>query len=113
VNWASKSPQQFLDLGLKTKWAIVVPQNQQEDEDDVGHASRSNGLLHLEASRARVPNLASRLLEAWHGWCIWHHHGGRVQMKLIATGCIRLFYAKFAVFIVLGPKGILVFWLDL
>jgi hypothetical protein len=82
VNWASKSPQQFLGLGLKTKWAMVVPQNQQEDEDDVGHASRSNGLLHLEASQARVPNLASRLLEAWHGWCTWHHHGGRVQMKL-------------------------------
>jgi hypothetical protein len=32
----------------------VVPQNQREDEDGARHASRSSGLLHLEASRARV-----------------------------------------------------------
>jgi hypothetical protein len=32
----------------------VAPQNQREDEDDAGHASRSSGLLHLEASWARV-----------------------------------------------------------
>jgi hypothetical protein len=31
----------------------VAPQNQRR-EDVVGHASRSDGLLHLEASRARV-----------------------------------------------------------
>jgi hypothetical protein len=31
-----------------------VPQNQQEDEDRMGHALRSSGLLHLEASSARV-----------------------------------------------------------
>jgi hypothetical protein len=32
----------------------VAPQNRREDEDDMGHASRSSGLLHLEASQARV-----------------------------------------------------------
>jgi hypothetical protein len=31
-----------------------VPQNRWEDEDGVGHAPRSSGLLRLEASRARV-----------------------------------------------------------
>jgi hypothetical protein len=31
----------------------VVPQNRRE-EDGAGHALRSNGLLRLEASRARV-----------------------------------------------------------
>jgi hypothetical protein len=32
----------------------VAPQNQRENEDIVGHTSRSSSLLHLEASRARV-----------------------------------------------------------
>jgi hypothetical protein len=31
----------------------VAPQNQREDGIGVGHASRSSGLLHMEASRAR------------------------------------------------------------
>jgi hypothetical protein len=36
--WASKSPQQFLGLGLKTKWEEVcrfAPQNRWVDEDGV------------------------------------------------------------------------------
>jgi hypothetical protein len=32
----------------------VVPQNQWEDEDVTGHASRSSVLLHLEVSQSRV-----------------------------------------------------------
>jgi hypothetical protein len=32
----------------------VMPQNQRDDEDDVGHVSRSSGLFWLEVSRARV-----------------------------------------------------------
>jgi hypothetical protein len=32
----------------------VVPQNRREDEDDVGHVSRSSGLLRLEGSWDRV-----------------------------------------------------------
>jgi hypothetical protein len=58
---------QFGDLGLKITAVIswfgpqnqacfglsVVPQNQRR-EDGVGHASRSGGLLRLEASHARV-----------------------------------------------------------
>jgi hypothetical protein len=58
----------FGDLGLKiitkVSWfepqnqagysLSVVPQNQWEDEDGAGHASRSSGLLHLEVSQARV-----------------------------------------------------------
>jgi hypothetical protein len=32
----------------------VASQNQREDEDGAGHASRSSGLLHLEASWPRV-----------------------------------------------------------
>jgi hypothetical protein len=33
---------------------LVVPQNRWEDEDGTGHALRSSGLLHVEASRASV-----------------------------------------------------------
>jgi hypothetical protein len=31
-----------------------MPQNQRDDEDDVGHVSRSSDLFWLEVSRARV-----------------------------------------------------------
>jgi hypothetical protein len=58
----------FGDLGLKitvtVSWfgsqnrvgygLLVVPQYRWEDEDGIGHASRFNGLLCLEASRSRV-----------------------------------------------------------
>jgi hypothetical protein len=58
---------QFGDLGLKFTSTVswfgpqnqagdglsVVPQNQRK-ENGVGHVLRSNGLLRLEASRARV-----------------------------------------------------------
>jgi hypothetical protein len=32
----------------------VAPQNRHEDEDDVGHASGSSGLLHVEASQGMI-----------------------------------------------------------
>jgi hypothetical protein len=37
----------------------VAPQNRREDEDGAGHVSGSSGLLHLEASRARVSEKSS------------------------------------------------------
>jgi hypothetical protein len=40
----------------------VAPQNQRE-EDDMGHASRSSGLLHRKVSWARVSQFASKLAE--------------------------------------------------
>jgi hypothetical protein len=42
-------PQNKADYGL-----LVASQNQREDEDSAGHASRSSDLLHVEPSRARV-----------------------------------------------------------
>ncbi|WP_428037064.1 hypothetical protein [Amphritea sp.] len=33
---------------------LIALQNRWDDEDDVGHTSKSSGLLHLEASQARV-----------------------------------------------------------
>jgi hypothetical protein len=65
--WPQNRHLQFGDLSLKFTSTIsllvpqnqtgydlpVAPQNQWEDEDGMGHASRSSGLLGLEASRAR------------------------------------------------------------
>jgi hypothetical protein len=47
VSWFG--PQNHVGYGLS-----IVPQNRWEDEDGVGHALRSSGLLYLEASRTRV-----------------------------------------------------------
>jgi hypothetical protein len=47
VSWFE--PQNQVGCGLS-----VAPQNQWEDEDSVGHASRSSGLLCLEPCRTRV-----------------------------------------------------------
>jgi hypothetical protein len=47
ISWFGPQNQVEFDL-------LVVPQNRWEDEDGVGHVSRSSGLLHLKASQARV-----------------------------------------------------------
>jgi hypothetical protein len=55
VIWASKSLQQFLGLGLNhVGFSLsVAPQNRRR-EVGAGYVSRSSGLLHVEASLARV-----------------------------------------------------------
>jgi hypothetical protein len=51
----SKSPRRFFGLGLKTKRASVCRLRHKIDVGvGMGHASRSSGLLHVEASLARV-----------------------------------------------------------
>jgi hypothetical protein len=47
VSWFG--PQNQVGYGLS-----IAPQNQWEDECGAGHVSGSSGLLHPEASRARV-----------------------------------------------------------
>jgi hypothetical protein len=68
VIWVSKSPRQFLGLGLKITTTVswfgrqnqarfglsVAPQNRWKDAIAWGHTLRSSGLLHVEASQARV-----------------------------------------------------------
>jgi hypothetical protein len=65
--WPQNRQLQFGDLSLKFTSTIsllapqnqtgydlsVAPQNRREDEDGMGHASRSSGVLGLEVSRAR------------------------------------------------------------
>jgi hypothetical protein len=72
--WASKSSRlRFIDCVIKLMGG----------SDGVGHASRSSGLLHVEASQVE---------------------DGRVDVM----GCVRLCYPCFAVFTLLGPRGIVV-----
>jgi hypothetical protein len=35
------------------------------------------------------PSLASRLVEAQHGWCTWHHRGGCMEDKLKTDESMR------------------------
>jgi hypothetical protein len=60
----------------------VAPRNRWE-EDGVGHASRSSGLLHLEASRSRVSQFASKLVEerqrVVHMASSWRSHEDEVK----------------------------------
>jgi hypothetical protein len=80
----------------------VVPQNRREG-DDVGHASRSNGLLHVEASQARVFQSGSRLAEA-RRWVVHvapsrRLHRDQVEVGWIdVTGCVDPFYPRIVVF---------------
>jgi site-specific recombinase XerC len=62
---------------------LVVPQNRWEDKDDTGHVSRSKQV------GLGISSLALRLSEARRGWCIWHHRGGYVEMKLKTDWSMR------------------------
>jgi hypothetical protein len=99
---------------------LIVPQNRQEDEDGVGHASRSSGLLRLEASWARI---FQSDLETGGGTVQIVHVASSWRLRRVEaedgwvdpTGCIRPFYPNFVVFYVLDPRSIclLVFYLGL
>jgi hypothetical protein len=96
---------------------LVVPQNRQEG-DGAGHTLRSSGLIRLEASWARVSqsNLKTggSAVQMVHVASSWRSHGDEAEDgRVDAIGCIGLFYPNFAVFTVLGPRDILVFWLGL
>jgi hypothetical protein len=106
VSWFGSQNQ--ADYGLS-----VAPQNRREDEDDTRHMSRSSGLLHLEASQARV--FQSVLKTGGGAVRMVHVASSRRSYEIEAEdervdaiGYIRLFYPNFTVFIILGPKDILV-----
>jgi hypothetical protein len=91
----------------------VAPQNRQKDEDGAGHASRSSGLLHLEASRARVSQSGLKIgrgvTRMVHMASSWRSRGDEAKDRQVnAMGCIGLFYPNFVVFIVLANKSSLV-----
>jgi hypothetical protein len=48
-----------------------------------GDALKSSGLLHVEASLARVSQSSLNTGgSATDGWCTWHHRGDCVECKL-------------------------------
>jgi hypothetical protein len=55
-------------------------------EDNTGHTSRSIGLLHLKASRARVSQSSLKTGEDVVQMVHVDHHRGRVEMKLKMNG---------------------------
>jgi hypothetical protein len=79
----------------------------------VGHASRSSGLLDMEASLARVPSLTSRLAEA-RRWVVHMTPSQRLRRSQVedervdAMGCVKPCYPCFVVFILLDHRGIIV-----
>jgi hypothetical protein len=63
-------------------------------------------------------SLASRLVEAQRGWCMWHHHEDRVKVKSKMGGSMQWAALDSSAptllfFIVLGHNDILVIYLGL
>jgi hypothetical protein len=105
VSWFG--PQNQVDFGLS-----VAPQNRLS-ELGVGHASRSNGLLHVEASLFRV--FQSGLKTGGGATTVVHvAPSQRVRRRKVedrwidATGYVGPYYPTFVVFNVLGPRDIVV-----
>jgi hypothetical protein len=82
--------------------------------DDMEHALRSSGLLHLEVSRARVFQFASKLAEArrWvvHVAPLWMLHRDQVEDgRVDMTGYVGSCHPYIAVFFILCTRGVFVF----
>jgi hypothetical protein len=92
----------------------VAPQNQREDKDSAEHASRSSGLLHVEASRAWV-SLSGSKTGGGVAWMVHMATSRRLRRDQVEDGRVDVMghigpcYPCFAVFIVLGSQGNLVF----
>jgi hypothetical protein len=111
ISWFG--PQNQVSYGLS-----VAPQNQWKDEDGAGHASQSSGLFCQEASRARVSQsgLKPGRGAAWMMYVTSSWRLGRVEAenrRVDVMGYIGPLYPNFAIFILLGHRGILFFCLRL
>jgi hypothetical protein len=95
-----------------------VPQNGWEDEDGVGHVSRSSGLLHLKTSRARVfqSGLKTGAGTVWvvhvaSSWRLYQSEAKDGQFDGVRCGAaqVRPNYPYFIIVFFLAHRGILVF----
>jgi hypothetical protein len=84
VIWASKSLRWFPGLGLQIKRATVCRLHHKTN----GRIKTSRGTCRdLAACFAwkqvglEFSSLATRLDEAWCGWCMWHHRGDCIELK--------------------------------
>jgi hypothetical protein len=84
--WPTKSPGQFPGLGVNTKWTKVY-QLHHKTERRMKKVRDLAACFAWKQVRLGFPSIASRLAEARHGWCTWHHHRGRVEMmsKTVAS----------------------------
>jgi hypothetical protein len=84
----------------------VAPQNRWR-EVGVGHASRSNSLLVIEANLTRVSQSGLKTggdVAPSQRLCRRQAEAGRVD----AMGCVVPCYPYFVVFLLLGPRGVVV-----
>jgi hypothetical protein len=88
----------FGDLSLKitATFSSFRPQNQADDDLSVAPQKPMGGgwVVHVPSPRGSHEDEAE---------------DGRIN----AMGCIRLFYPYFTIFVVLDPRGILIFWMGL
>jgi hypothetical protein len=92
VVWDSKSPRQFLCLGLKTMWATICRLRPKTDgRMKTAWDTRRDLAACFTWKQVGLgfSNLASRLVEAQHRWCTWHHRRGCVELKLKTDGSMR------------------------
>jgi hypothetical protein len=91
VIWTSKLPWRILSLGLKTKQTMVCWLRHKIDGRRTARDTRRNLVTCFawKQVRLRFPNLPQNWRMSDGGWCTWHHHGGRVKMKLKTDGSMR------------------------
>jgi hypothetical protein len=84
VIWVLKSLRQFLCLCLKTKQAMACRLRHKTDgrmRTTWGTCRDLTACFMWNQVKLGVFSLASRLVEAQRGWCMWHHRGGCVVVK--------------------------------
>jgi hypothetical protein len=83
VIWATKSPWCFLGLGLKIKWAMVCRLRYKTDGRRMMWDTHWDlaPCFTWKQDRLGVPNLSQNWWRRDTGWCMWHHRGGRVEVK--------------------------------
>jgi hypothetical protein len=115
VIWASKSPRRFLCLGLKTKWASVCRLCHKTDRGQIAQDTRRDLAACFAWKQVVLGflSLSSRLAEARqrvvHVAPSRRFHRDQVADGWVnAMGCVGSCYPYFAIFYVLGPRGILV-----
>jgi hypothetical protein len=120
VVWASKSPQRFLGLGLKIMQALVCRLCHKTDGGRSAWDTRRDLVACFMWKQVVLgfSSLASRLAEARqrvvHVVPSWRLCRRQVEDRCIdVTGCVKPYYPCFTVFLVLGPRGVLVFCLGL
>jgi hypothetical protein len=111
---ASKSSRRFLGLGLKTMWALVYRLCHKTDGGMSARDTRQDLAVCFTSKQVWLwfPSLALRLAEPRRR-VVHVALSRRLRQRQVedgrvdATGCIGLCYSNFAVFNVLGPRGLI------